>query len=213
GEKYRSEECDGGVYFVDVCNDIKLSAFRVFKLLVYMLFNVCAIKGLWSKNLYVNSGKLRRVLYLAAFYKAYRGVFNRSTLLKAEYITQIIKKQPNVVYDDRELMVVAQDLVQKYAKASLVVTSRIHCALPSLGLETPVVYVDDVNQDEESWCRLKGIKDLFNVVRWSGKSGGRLECDDAQLRAKLLAGDAVENRSTWKKYRDLLVAKCSIGEF
>lgn len=42
----------------------------------------------------------------------------------------------------------AKYLIRKYAKAKLVVTSRIHCALPCLGIETPVIFVTSDNLEQ-----------------------------------------------------------------
>lgn len=78
------------------------------------------------------------------FYRAYIRLFTEDTLLEAEYISQ-----QNVGYRKRydteqERLCEARRLVGKYAKAGLVVTSRIHCALPCLGLETPVILTETV---------------------------------------------------------------------
>ena len=61
----------------------------------------------------------------------------------------------------------AEWLVRLYAKAKFVVTSRIHCALPCLGLGTPVLYVEDINQSVASSCRLGGLIELMNVAMWN----------------------------------------------
>ena len=52
----------------------------------------------------------------------------------------------------------ADRLLKKYADAKLVVTSRIHRVLPCTGMETPVIYVQNKNEDEISKYR-KGKTD------------------------------------------------------
>ncbi|MFY0625980.1 MAG: polysaccharide pyruvyl transferase family protein [Reichenbachiella sp.] len=58
-----------------------------------------------------------------------------------------------------------KELLKEYAQAKLVITSRIHCALPCLALGTPVYFVDfgyirKINRD-----RFDGILDLMHTVR------------------------------------------------
>ena len=58
----------------------------------------------------------------------------------------------------------AEDFLRKYAEARLVITSTIHVALPCTGLETPVVFLQNMDDSIESTCRFKGLLDLLNVV-------------------------------------------------
>jgi hypothetical protein len=51
----------------------------------------------------------------------------------------------------------AKELIDIYSKAKLVITSRIHCALPCVGLGTPVIFLHDNFND----IRFGGLKDLF----------------------------------------------------
>jgi hypothetical protein len=104
-------------------------------------------------------------------------------------------------------MAEAKRLVERYARAGLVITSRIHCALPCLGLGTPVVYVYDGLQPEVSSCRMKGLLDLFNVVTWTGK---RLRNDIAGYQDRLISNtNAPANKSDWKPYAERLAEHCS----
>ena len=60
----------------------------------------------------------------------------------------------------------AEKLIEMYSKAKLVITSRIHCALPCLALGTPVYFINAgyhsryLNLND----RLDGILELMNVV-------------------------------------------------
>lgn len=58
----------------------------------------------------------------------------------------------------------AEGLLKKYATAKMVITSRIHCALPCLALGTPVYFVDVGYSRPAQRVRLKGIVDLFNTI-------------------------------------------------
>jgi len=57
---------------------------------------------------------------------------------------------------------IAHDLLKRYAAARLVITSRIHCALPCLALGTPVYFVDVGYDRKNARKRFDGILDLMN---------------------------------------------------
>jgi len=60
----------------------------------------------------------------------------------------------------------AERLIDMYSKAKLVITSRIHAALPCLALGTPVYFVDAGYHSTRFNLndRFEGIIDLFNVI-------------------------------------------------
>jgi hypothetical protein len=64
----------------------------------------------------------------------------------------------------------AEELLHKYAKAKLVITSRIHCALPCLAMGTPVIFVNGFDSFVDS-CRFDGILELFNRIDINTKTG------------------------------------------
>lgn len=51
-----------------------------------------------------------------------------------------------------------------YANAELVITSRIHCALPCLAFGTPVIFLNSSTNDDVSTCRFGGLLELLNVI-------------------------------------------------
>lgn len=73
-------------------------------------------------------------------------------------------------YTDEEKFAMAEDLLHKYARAKLVITSRIHCALPCLAMGTPVIFVNGFDSFVDS-CRFEGILELFNRVDVDSKTG------------------------------------------
>lgn len=73
-------------------------------------------------------------------------------------------------YTDAEKFAMAEDLLNKYARAKLVITSRIHCALPCLAMGTPVIFVNGFDSFVDS-CRFEGILDLFNRIDVDSKTG------------------------------------------
>ncbi len=88
----------------------------------------------------------------------------------------------------------AEALVKKYAAAKLVVTSRIHCALPCLGMETPVIYTKDAGQSEASACRFDGLEELFTVLTWDK---GKL-LPQFEMKGKLSLQNHPSNKTNWK---------------
>ena len=55
-------------------------------------------------------------------------------------------------------------LVDRYAKAHLIITSRIHAALPALAMGTPVLFIDLGYDSVASRSRFGGLIDLFNTI-------------------------------------------------
>jgi len=56
------------------------------------------------------------------------------------------------------------NLLQRYARAKLIITSRIHCALPATAMGTPVYFMDVGYDRKKAHERLEGLIDLFEIV-------------------------------------------------
>lgn len=97
---------------------------------------------------------------------------------------------------------VAENLLKQYAEAELVITSRIHCALPCLALGTPVIFLDDSLSDSSERSRLDGLIDLFHVVRIEE---GRLIVPDEIKHTGSL--NTLKNKDNYKFYRELITSK------
>mgnify|MGYP000512995123 CR=1 FL=1 len=94
-------------------------------------------------------------------------IFSKELLEKAIHINQ---EPPANTYTHEEKFEMAEELLNKYAKAKLVITSRIHCALPCLAMGTPVIFVNGFETFVDS-CRFEGIIDLFNRIDINAKTG------------------------------------------
>ena len=99
--------------------------------------------------------------------KHLKNFISRELLESAEFINQ---EPPSNIYTDEEKFAMAEELLHKYAKAKLVITSRIHCALPCLALGTPVIFVNGFDSFVDS-CRFDGILELFNRIDINSKTG------------------------------------------
>ncbi|QLG46701.1 polysaccharide pyruvyl transferase family protein [Costertonia aggregata] len=115
-------------------------------------------------------------------------------LESAEFVNQ---EPPSNTYSDEEKFKMAEELLDKYARAKLVITSRIHCALPCLALGTPVIFVNGFDSFVDS-CRFEGILELFNRVDINSTTGEFTSNFD--LNGKIDADTKVKNL---EKHHDL----------
>lgn len=157
------------------------------------------------------SKSLDNVLHLASFYDTYSKIFDDNVLMSATYLTHDVR-QERFHYDNDEKLEYARELIRKYAKAKLVVTSRIHCALPCLGLETPVVFVtsDNLNGGKlRSGGRFGGLIELLNVMKWTPQ-GVKVVTNTLRSNlneGKITVNSKIVNDTGYMKFRDMLIAK------
>lgn len=111
--------------------------------------------------------KNKKIFKLADKANHIKGIIDADLLKSAIFINQ---EPPAGKYTDAEKFAMAEDLLHKYAKAKLVITSRIHCALPCLAMGTPVIFINGFDSFVDS-CRFDGILDLFNRVDVNAKTG------------------------------------------
>tara|TARA_R110002050_G_scaffold296426_1_gene456410 strand:- start:60131 stop:61105 length:975 start_codon:yes stop_codon:yes gene_type:complete len=100
------------------------------------------------------------IFKLGKIKKQLKKVIDEDLLKKAKYVTQIL---PVGKQSDEEKFAYAEECLKKYAKAKLVITSRIHCALPCLAMGTPVIFLNSFNTFVDT-CRFDGIINLFNRI-------------------------------------------------
>lgn len=225
GLKYKSREKSGEIIFVDPYYEFhrdtrrKLSIFPIGKAIITILVHYNQVIKI-SRNIEYHSylkkerrilRQIERILRAACFYQSYRTKFSDELLFKAAFITH--KLQPSFIDQRLERLEMAQNLVERYAKASLVVTSRIHAALPCLGLETPVLFVtpDDpsIDLNRHSTGRFKGLGDLFRIL---GYNRGGLVAKDEELRQidKIGLDTKIFNKENYKSFQKDLFDKCKI---
>lgn len=166
GKRYKKTK-RGGVYFVDPICEEPLDLRMAVMSLMRSPLNV--LKLSLKKNLIFKKGRIRNLLRVAMFYQKYTRVFSPSLLMTATYITQQSRYYQETLASEEERMKEAERLVDLYAGAEFVITSRIHCALPCLGLETPVVFLLRKNDTDASSCRFGGLTELLNAISINGK--------------------------------------------
>ncbi len=219
GKTYKCGDERNGYYFVDpyipsirYIVDGKSIFFpkNIVKGLWYILKNPFKTRKLVRRNKFFKARYGILTYYNAAmFYETYSTLFDDDILLNANYLTHMVPVDKND--DNNSLLVKAEGLIKKYSKAKLVVTSRIHCGLPCLGLETPVLFV--LNKEMESKQnmfnapgRFGGLLDFFNVISFNNY---RLRADNLiEKGQKINKKTKFVNSSLWVSYRDDLVKKC-----
>lgn len=210
GQTYKSENKTNEIYIVDpaipYCRTVKAA-------LKYMPYSFCYLGKISRiyKKMYAHSRLSKHTLLewinCTCFYSIYREFVDEELLLNANYITQQHEFYSERYSTHEERNDVAKDLLKKYASARLVITSRIHCALPCLGLETPVVYIYDDKQDSTSSCRLKGLVELFNILHLTKEN--RLQPDFGISKERKLSKDFFpDNKESWRPIADALIMKC-----
>lgn len=199
GGVIKREECSGKTYFVDPYFKTDWNVWSFLRNAATLLIHFRDIDHIARKHPEQKKG-LRKRMILSAFYREYRRFFSRQTLIEAEYICQQSTYYKQAFGSDEERLQYAEQLVRKYADASLVVTSRIHCGLPCLGMGTPVILTEDARQSEASRCRMEGLRELFNRMEWNN---GRLQpC--FKLKHTITAETVPANKTTWKPLAERL---------
>jgi hypothetical protein len=145
-----------------------------------------------------------KVFQLGKKEKHLRKFISDDLLRSAHFINQEPKAN---TYTDIEKFAMAEDLLHKYAKAKLVITSRIHCALPCLAMGTPVIFIDSFDTFVDS-CRFDGILELFNHVTVNSKTGEFKA--NFELPDKINKNTMVTNLGLHHKLAEPLKEKCKV---
>lgn len=148
-------------------------------------------KGILKGDI-LNINKKNKMLNLA---------IDKDLIESASYETQVL---PSKTYSDREKFEIAESLLYKYATAKLVITSRIHCALPCLALGTPVIFLDAFKNKVDT-CRFDGITNLLNTIKFH--DNGTIT-NNFNLTGKITKDIKVENPENYKELASKLKEKC-----
>jgi hypothetical protein len=163
GEKYMSSENSESIYFVDPYFDVYRNVFSFARYIFILFSNFRKIRKI-CKSMFENLSIIS-ILKTSAFYNYYRKIFDSKVLESAIYINHMLREADFAC--EKNKISFAEDLLLKYSNAKYIVTSRIHCALPCLGLETPVLYIENPNQAITSYCRLTGLRELLHVIQFN----------------------------------------------
>jgi len=129
-------------------------------------------------------------------------IFTEDFLATAHYVEQEL---PARTYTEEQKFAMAEELLHKYARAKLVITSRIHCALPCLALGTPVIYINGFDSFVDS-CRLDGLANLFNRIDIERKS--KKVTNNFGLKGKIGLDFSIQNSNTHIPYAEAMKKRC-----
>lgn len=234
GMHYKNEKKTDEILFVDPfykisgtrgdLYNIKLYLLTLFYVLRYSL----AVIPLWKNFEYEQgsvwnhiSKKLGKFICLVSFYATYRPLFSKRLLQNCKVLTHSIVRSRYPEVED--WMCLAKSYIKRYAAAKMVITSRIHCALPCLAVDTPVIYVDNAMSESMKYRspgRLGGLKDLLNVLTLSDKGFEMSESLKKQVPSNLIDIDTMfVNSIKYRTYRDDLIKRvttfvknCAVNE-
>lgn len=182
GEKFFSKNRSDQFIFVDpyyecISGKTFFSFKNTFVPLIYGIKNFHRIKPLFSVFNYNSKlsflapffRRLERFIQIAAFYRAYSNTFSDSVLFNAKYLTHIIKQ--NDYPKEKDKLDYARHLLYLYSSCKCLVSSRIHAALPAIGMNTPTIFVtsDFLNESVvlgRNGGRFGGLIDFFNVIKY-----------------------------------------------
>lgn len=216
GKTYKTNEKTDRVYFVDpyyeLGNGETLKHFGLLKAFFLLAKNyrkVIQLCKVFESEKVTRvariSGKLDKMLHAASFYDSYSKVFDDEIIMNACYLSQMVSRSE--FGDDYKQLEHARQLINTYARAKFVVTSRIHCALPCLGLETPVVFVNSQklrSGKSRSGGRYGGLTELMNECLWTPK--GLTPCFDIG-KAKIGRSNIPRNKDDYKKLSEALTRR------
>jgi hypothetical protein len=149
---YRTEENSGEILLVDPLYSFDVS--HLFKMSIKEVFKKISLRRLKKLNDYFKpKPDLTRFI-------------PETVIQQGVAINHYVDKNQGV----DELYNIAKGLLKRYARAKVVVTSRIHCALPCLALRTPVLFVLDGLEDEsQHMSRFRGILNHINILTFEPK--------------------------------------------
>lgn len=170
GKTYKHNTQENTVCFVDPYYEVSKSPLA----LLNYFFTILSKRKIILKISRKLNGpySFKSLLRTLSFYRTYSQVFEDELLENAEYIKHSVLESAFGCEEDK--FEYARNLLQEYAASKLVVTSRIHAALPCIAMDTPVIFVvsDDLKPNgrgiqPNAKGRFEGLVELFNVMEYS----------------------------------------------
>jgi len=205
GDKYKKVKNNGKIIFVDPYNPIRnilKSPLLIIKLLLTISFNYSIIKKI-SKNQNNKKG-IKSMLMAGSFYKLYSKLFYNIDLINADFEKHAVLESQ--FGNEQSKFDYANKLLIKYSNAKFIVTSRIHCALPSLSMGTPFIFVTSDMHSSNKYHergRFGGVMKLFNNVKYDKFTLNIIDNIPLDENGKIQI-DKIQNKSSFYTLRDNL---------
>lgn len=212
GIQFKHSPKPGKVCFVEPYFDKKVRLKKLDNITyasLKLLFNYQTIKKI-AQNLNWKTDTQSLLRFTLLFYKPYSKYFSKKVLANAEYINHMVHEPsfPN----EKSKFDYAKMLLKKYAESEFVITSRIHAALPCLGIGTPTAFVTNdyfnTSSNTDTHGRFEGVLNLLNVFEY--KNLGLKPMDDFKINKKVTFGncDSIKNKSKHLHLVDNLINQC-----
>jgi hypothetical protein len=192
--KYKSTKIRKGVYIVDPLYSQDFGIIKKFNL-----------KKLIFSPPFKKLFKLKDVIFPKSNIEDF---IPKDVIVNSEKIEHYINGET----DHNVLMRLAKNLLNKYAGAKLVITSRIHCAIPCLSLGTPVLFIlKGLSDEDQHMSRFRGILDHINILTLQNKEelntlfGKKMNCYHPN---EIDWDSPPKNPLTFKKLAEDLKKKC-----
>ena len=143
------------------------------------------------------------LLKCVVFYNQYSKVFGDDILLNAHYPSVYVNN--NFESEDAKFDY-AKLCLERYSKAKLVITSKIHCQMPCLAMGTPSLFLKNDNDGISSTCRFDGLIDLYNIINYNK---GDFSSTDIDLDNGLTCNTHVKNKNNHLNMAERLAVSCS----
>lgn len=200
GQTYHNRKKDNGpIYITDLSYTLKQDLGFKMKCLWTVATKYPLLKRIQARM--AECGIIQSFKGVTAFYVTFQKVISDEVLLEAIYKEQEI--EDNFESEDAKFEY-ADNLLKEYASARMVITTRIHCALPSLAMETPIVFVTDDSKGEVHNCRLDGLKQLFHTISISDNG---ITCNIPGIN-KITSSSKFSNKTDYKSLSDELIKRC-----
>lgn len=209
GMTYKSEKKTDNIYIVDPVHFIPEFEYKkgrwkfIFYYLIYMKGINEYIKKIKKYNVYTLELKKKYWKRYASIIRSYmilRKLLKKEDLKNAKIISQM---HFNDEYPNNEQRFNrAEQLIKLYSEAKVVITSRIHCALPCIGLETPVIMLRNNDDENASSCRFKNLENMFNCIEFQKNN---ITKSEYKLPLNL---NTIKNPTNYKQYTYNLIKAC-----
>jgi len=201
GRKYTVNTKTENIYFVDVPLWEGKTEFML-KYIPKILRHFLSILSIYKRIKERKENILYALAKACSFYCLYSNIFENNILTKIEFVNHSIDRK--ILKNNSLCFEHAEKLLTKYASAKLVVTSRLHCALPCLGMETPVIFI---NREGLSARRFEGLLELMRVFYLKNNN---FQTEDALLlkAGKIGYSTKIENKRDYIKIKEKLEEKC-----
>ena len=184
GNTYKADGASGKIYFVDVlCKEPRwrkaFSNWRMFK-------------SVYRRGVLFHPFRRKRIL---------SKLLNHPDFARAEELTQHFACADFPTQKER--FEFAAKRLEEFSHARLVVTSRIHCALPCLAMGVPVIFVNGGFADDDAQGRVGSFFDLFNTISIDEKGKVKTNFDPATILT-----DAFKNPTHHLPFAEELTRRC-----